>query len=75
MISRFELLITRLSDGSKTKFSSLIGKSKSTVSFLVSGTQTPTFDVLLRLAKLGVNIDWLIMGRGQPFVENSTVYH
>lgn len=63
---RFKIL---RGDRSQSDFATLIGSTKQNISKYELNSMMPGGDVLLRMAQeLRVNINWLLVGEGEPYI-------
>ena len=53
------------------EFAEWLGESPSTVNGYMTGFRRPGIDLLISLAERGVNVNWLLTGRGAVYIENS----
>lgn len=58
--------------GSITKFSERSGINYRSVQNYMRGEREPNSDAYLKFAQIGVNINWLLTGDGEMFVENNS---
>lgn len=70
---RFKIVIHQVSDGNKSEFSRKIGVTYATVLNLLKGKSNFDLDALGKIAELGINIHWLITGKGEMLIEKSGV--
>jgi transcriptional regulator with XRE-family HTH domain len=67
---RIKLLVDRFASGKYTVFARNSGIPVSTFKNYVDGSSNPTSEHLKKIASVfGVNLNWLILGEGGPFVE------
>ena len=60
-------------DSSQTHMAKTLGIAQSTLSQIESEHSQPSFDVLNRLAaRYAVNLNWLVLGTGDMFIESTT---
>ena len=58
-------------DRSQSDFASYIGSTKQNISKYELNSMMPGGDVLLRMAQvMSVNINWLLTGEGEPYVQS-----
>ena len=57
--------------GSVTELVAATGISQPTWSRVLTGEQAPSWKLLLALIVMGVNVEWVLTGRGYPFLEDS----
>lgn len=72
--SRFELLIDTLFNGKQSAFASAIGVTPSVINNIVGKRQgKPSFELMEKISAIeGINIDWLISGRGEMLISEIT---
>lgn len=70
--NRIEFLISALGMNNNS-FANSLGKSASNIKQIIDGKSKPGFDMLNLIKKKhpNVNLDWLLLGEGQIFVENT----
>lgn len=68
---RFRLIVERFAEhlGSKQEFARAINISPSKLSIYMSGGYLPSSETLQRIAKIGVNVHWLLTGEGEMMIE------
>ena len=67
---RIKFLVDKLSNGKYTVFAKKCGIPISTFKTYVDGPSNPTSEHLKKIASIyRVNLNWLILGEGEPFVE------
>lgn len=67
---RIKFLVDRLAGGKYTNFSKNCGIPVSTFKTYVDGPSNPTSAHLSKIATVyRVNLNWLILGEGEPFIE------
>lgn len=67
---RLQYIIHDLARGKQNRFAKIVGKTESTISTALSGKNRLKSDSLGKLSKLGVNINWLETGEGEPYLTN-----
>jgi hypothetical protein len=71
---RIKFLVDKLASGKYTVFAKNCGIPVSTFKTYVDGPSNPSSEHLRRIASVyRVNLNWLILGEGKPFVEDSTL--
>lgn len=70
--SRWIKLTEHLAGGNKARFSEMIGMSAQAFQSYLARDTNPGAEVLLKLAGLGVNVNWFLTGEGEMMavVEN-----
>jgi phage repressor protein C with HTH and peptisase S24 domain len=71
--ARIEFLIAVTVEGKKKEFARLVGKNPSSISQIAQGKYRLTTDSKERLAGMGVNLNWLEGGQGEPFTDFSII--
>ena len=70
---RIKFLVGNLASGKYTVFAKNCGIPVSTFKTYIDGPTNPTSGHLRKIASVySVNLNWLILGDGEPFVEGST---
>jgi len=70
---RVRFYINELAKGKQNRFAKMVGKSKSTISAVLSGLQRLGADATAELAKIGCNTYWLESGEGEPYLTKINV--
>ena len=70
---RIKFLVEKLASAKYTVFAKNCGIPVSTVKTYIDGPSNPTSGHLRKIASVyRVNLNWLILGEGEPFVEGNT---
>lgn len=68
LAGRFGLMRKALGFKRQADFADAIGRARNSISAYERGTQVPDGETLLRLAQLGVQIQWLLTGDGDMLI-------
>ena len=69
--ARVKFIIEMIAGGKKIVFGRIVGKHSSTITQVTQGKYRLTHESTERLLKIGINLNWLESGEGEPFTDFS----
>jgi hypothetical protein len=70
---RLKYLVELLSEGKHTVFAKKCGIPPGSFQAYINGERVPPTDHLIKIVTVcGINLNWLLVGEGEPFVEGDT---
>lgn len=72
MKDRLKILIDDNFSGSAYRAAKETGISEAQISRFIAGKSKPSFDVLRKFGDYGINLNWLIMGEGEKYLQRKS---